>query len=247
MTSFDSTSEKCPAERQFRHRPLQPDRPQIRLIKLLPCDRWKKIKVKCELETFDFDSKPPYSALSYTWGVGALDQKIYINGGAFFVSENLYFFFKATLLHHWHEDILESVLIKPPCGFNGKGYLWVDQICVDQSESAVDERNEQVARMDRVYVDADTVYAWLGDGDDGIREVIRLTHNMTNRRVSYKNDYDVMAFQGVSYWKRAWVVQEMALARKLLRLRSCKLCLRTTTISGRTLTSKSTGWSSRTF
>jgi hypothetical protein len=217
MTSLDSTSEKGPDERQFRHRPLQPDRPQIRLIKLLPCDKWKKIQVQCELETFEFDSKPQYSALSYTWGVGALDQKIYINGEAFFVSENLYSFFEATLLYHWDGDVFGSSLIaKPPCGFNGKGYLWVDQICVDQSESAVNERNEQVARMDRVYMDADTVYAWLGDGDDEVREVIRLTHNMTNRRFSYKNDYNVMALQGVLYWKRAWVVQEMALARKLV-------------------------------
>ncbi|KAK0625879.1 hypothetical protein B0T14DRAFT_508714 [Immersiella caudata] len=70
--------------------------------------------------------------------------------------------------------------------------------------------------MDQVYMDADKVYAWLGEGDENVREVLRLTRGIKYRPFSYKNDWDASAFQDLAYWTRAWVVQEMALARELI-------------------------------
>jgi len=208
------------AERRFIHQQLAPDREQIRLIKLLPCDPWKRPVVKCTLETFDFSAKPRYLALSYTWGHGPQDQKIHINDEAFFVSKNLYSFLAASLSLGGREDTLGRayVLRRPPCGFQGKGYIWVDQLCIDQSQcpAAKAERDDQVSRMDRVYADADRVYAWLGEGDETVREVLRLTRGIKFRPFSYKNDWDAPAFQNLAYWTRAWVVQEMALARELV-------------------------------
>jgi len=62
--------------------------------------------------------------------------------------------------------------------------------------SASEERNDQVARIDRVYLEA---YAWLGAGDENIKEVVRLTSNLKNRTFSYNNDFDLWALQRLPY------------------------------------------------
>jgi hypothetical protein len=40
--------------------------------------------------------------------------------------------------------------------------LWVDQICINQSQATVVERNQQVQRMDGIYANANSVIIWLG-------------------------------------------------------------------------------------
>lgn len=40
--------------------------------------------------------------------------------------------------------------------------LWIDALCINQSNP--EERSRQVAKMHRLYVNADTVSVWLGDG-----------------------------------------------------------------------------------
>jgi hypothetical protein len=49
--------------------------------------------------------------------------------------------------------------------------LWVDSICIDQS--SVEERNIQVALMDRIYSRADKVLIWLGEEDESSDEAMR--------------------------------------------------------------------------
>lgn len=59
----------------------------IRLLKILPGEDSEP--VSCKLVTVSLTEEPEYAALSYTWGIGAADQIISINGRRLMVGRNL--------------------------------------------------------------------------------------------------------------------------------------------------------------
>ncbi|UPL00616.1 hypothetical protein LCI18_011550 [Fusarium solani-melongenae] len=117
-------------------------------------------------------------------------------------------------------------------------YIWIDQICIDQSN--LKERNAQVALMRRIYKQAQKCLVWLG-GDDkfsetGLETMARLwnmTPEMTSKfakaRIFEAGTYEKIgmepigpwewiayyAFLGRSWFWRSWVVQEAALSQEL--------------------------------
>jgi hypothetical protein len=93
--------------------------------------------------THPFGTHPVYEALSYTWGTSPAREKIYVNGKTFRVGANL----QVALRHLRHK--------------NQRRTLWIDAICIDQSN--VEERNTQVQRMSQIYRNASCVLAWLGE------------------------------------------------------------------------------------
>ncbi|KAM3078298.1 hypothetical protein ACMFMG_006186 [Clarireedia jacksonii] len=148
----------------FHYERLQPD--SIRLLKLLPTGTGSK-GIACELTHFEFSNCPPYTTLSYTWGSPSQAKKITVNGHAFKVRKNLHAFLEQALKSNEFEDQLEL--------------LWVDQICIDQSD--IKERNEQVLLMGDIYHKAERTIVWLGpaawldESDlamDIIQEVVRV-------------------------------------------------------------------------
>jgi hypothetical protein len=58
--------------------------------------------------------------------------------------------------------------------------LWIDSICIDQSEEAVIERNRQVALMGEIYKSAAKVVIWLGQSNERVeaamRQVMEIAH-----------------------------------------------------------------------
>jgi hypothetical protein len=89
-----------------------------------------------------------YEALSYTWGPPfenqqLRDQLIKLCGAPFQVTGNLYDALKRLRLRHETR------------------YLWVDAICINQSN--INERNSQVAIMSKIYAYSQTVFIWLGE------------------------------------------------------------------------------------
>lgn len=149
---------------------------------------------------FDFKHKPPYYALSYTWGPNYNQQPITVNSQTFKVSPNLFCFLALAF------DI----------GINSDMYLWIDQICIDQSENAFGERADQVAMMDKIYADAEQVVVWLGVGDPDIERFLDLVEKpdaIVALNSEHQRAYN--AFYRLPYWERGWIVQEMYFARRL--------------------------------
>jgi hypothetical protein len=87
----------------YVYRALDHSISQIRLLRISPFvsaaivynDRYgvKMGPIKCNVETFDLDSAPPYLALSYAWGkTNGVRHSIQLNGGSFEVTRTLYDF-----------------------------------------------------------------------------------------------------------------------------------------------------------
>lgn len=101
--------------------------------------------VQCTLRSVDFDSAPPYVALSYTWGNPKVRKYITIDQNPTDVTINL-----EAALRHLRQGIVEPLT------------LWIDAICINQSDEV--EKSEQVAHMRDIYLKADNVVTWLGHG-----------------------------------------------------------------------------------
>lgn len=100
-------------------------------------------------------------------------------------------------------------------------WLWVDGICIDQSNIA--EKNDQVPRMRTIYEGAKHVIIWLGEtvprkkeDDDMTAHPDDLDHNAALGLTSGKiHQLDDQALEGRAWWTRVWTMQEMVVATHL--------------------------------
>ena len=191
--------------------------PQIRLLCVPPAAKGQPIHCELEYETLTLDMKHrvKYDALSYCWGDAVDTRPIYIDGLPFDVRLNLY-----SALHHLRDD-------------EGVRPLWVDAICINQND--ILEKNQQVARMQQIYASAQHVFIWLGEassasktGFDLIYDVLRArsldkilgieTRNLWDLDQEHwglpltTNSawYDMFSVIQRPWFKRAWVIQELA-------------------------------------
>lgn len=102
--------------------------------------------IQCELQIHDLETTPEYQALSYEWGPPDHKRCILINGSSFRIRQNLWQFL----------DMFRG-------SDHNTGFLWIDQLCIDQSDDL--ERNHQVQMMSEIYSSAARVIAWLGPND----------------------------------------------------------------------------------
>lgn len=125
----------------FSYEKLDPEKNEIRLLKLLPGLRREKIK--CVIFRASLDDKDlRYETLSYTWRSPLPVRTILLNSKKFFVTPNL------------HAALQRLRRIDEP------RILWIDAACINQLDFA--ERSQQVGLMRRVYSQASTVCVWLG-------------------------------------------------------------------------------------
>lgn len=107
------------------------------------------------LRTVKLDHKPRYAALSYVWGQGENPPRHWFMCRSSSVSSS------------W-----TRLRITPNCWSalwnliraQGDLTIWVDAICIDQHNEA--EKLDQIPLMGKIFSQADTVFAWLGDGND---------------------------------------------------------------------------------
>ena len=168
----------------YVHQPLNTEKQQIRLLKIIPSDSGP---INCTIAVFDLDTAPPYSALSYTWGPPHTDFTVSINGRILKIRKNLFRF-----LETFRRDKNES-----------HRYLWIDQICIAQSN--IQERNHQVGLMSTIYNQSDLTIVWLCD-DEGLYPLFAKDFICTGRTSSFAG------FMKDAYFRRLWVVQEILLA-----------------------------------
>jgi hypothetical protein len=213
----------------YQYQSLREGEKEIRLIRLVtgyPTE--SSGPVQCVLEPYSLNTCPsvPFVAVSYCWGTSAERRVIEIGGMMLNVPASA-------------EEVLRVALQAE----GSSSYIWIDAICIDQSNMS--ERNDQVALMGALYSRADRVLVWLGHASPGIRHallsihsVIQQCHDVTGdgaildetlwggsgaqKHYLYSDDglpsdCDWLAleeFFASRWFKRMWPIQEVCLAKE---------------------------------
>lgn len=190
----------------YHHEPLNTSKNQIRLLRIVTtCTSEESVSIT--LETHDLETAPPYIALSYAWEDPGLQYQnltypVNVDEASIQVGRTLH-----TALIELRDKIQELSEVSPLVDFP----LWVDQICIDQSNIA--DRNHQVMMMASIYQTAEMVIVWLFEAHLEPDDL-----DLTFLDLSDESDYACMerissAFRA-TYWTRLWVVQEVLLAKE---------------------------------
>jgi ankyrin repeat protein len=207
---------------RFKYEPIDLEGHSFRLVQL---SKGEDGPIQCELfhaSLHDEENIIEYEALSYTWGGADKPYEVEINGRKMPVTENLYLALQH--LRYQHQDRI----------------VWIDAICIDQDNDK--ERGHQVRQMASIYKTAERVVIWLGratfDTDLVMRYMQQLERETAcnNWKASDKRwlniwstvqaalgnaHEDLMSRQqeglmillGRPWFKRVWIIQEIANAR----------------------------------
>ena len=191
----------APPMRYFDYgkKPISAERHEIRLMRLLPADHYEG-PIALMYDVVSLNSKPSYTALSYTWGqLPGPDSDISLSLAKAF----------------YRLRAMENV-----------GYLWVDQCCINQGDD--EEKSWQVALMKRIYEQAQQVVVFLGEETDASKAGLALAMRMWGVYQSSSNkaaldlstEFDLRNEQegltGLSdifsrrWFSRKWIIQEVA-------------------------------------
>lgn len=128
----------------YQNLPLKASRHEIRTLVIHRGE--PSTTILCSLSVVSLDDHPKFDALSYVWGKTIEKYRIMVNGAPLSISRNLH-----------------AVMQRFRCSPQSLT-LWIDAICINQEN--IDERNQQVPLMCRIYSQAVVVIIWLGDADD---------------------------------------------------------------------------------
>ncbi|KAL7623141.1 hypothetical protein AAE478_006822 [Parahypoxylon ruwenzoriense] len=211
--------------------------PKDTSIRLLRLDTQSLIgpetELKFKMEHCDLDTKPDFYAVSYVWGdhrPRLNDQQsevrsekscnIVCDGKNITVTINLLCFLNqlATANSGRLREIQNS-------------RLWIDQICINQDDNKEVER--QIPLMGRIYSESQGVVAWLGEKDNETELALELLDSISSHVSEDRSKVPIghakafpkapeahwMALGSLlsrKYFTRAWIAQEVILAKKLL-------------------------------
>ena len=195
--------------------------------KHLPEDSLRLLKLTSDgenfyglLEEFKLDNLPYFAAISWCWTSRSELQPMSFtcNDQQFPVSSHLY-------------ALLSNI---NPKGIPSSIAIWIDAICINQHH--VEEKDVHIPRMSEIYSKAHSVTVWLGESGNGSDLIMNPgTVAALNEKLgdfpSYTSSTDVIRFdlpattdpiwQAIGrlcerdWFYRTWVVQEVALARKV--------------------------------
>jgi len=186
------------------YKPLSKD--EIRLVVLRQSESRQK-RVRVDLITSKWPPSQHYEALSYVWGEEPPRRTIRVlaDGApprSCPVTPNLY-----AALKHLRRDYRDR-------------FLWVDALCIDQDN--MEEKEQQVKNMDRIYQAAQRVCVWLGLGtfysDRAMGRLRRLIESIWEPPAE-SSAFDWEDFGKLlqrDWFSRRWVVQEIALAKEAI-------------------------------
>jgi hypothetical protein len=186
----------------FHHKPLDHTIKSLRLVHLNP-DLSGGGHIQCTIT--HTTTMADYVCLSYRWGEENVSQQnqILINGKLFLVRQNLFDFLSYLRVKATQEDAIFNLTI---------GY-WIDALCIDQHN--ISERNHQVAQMGSVFSRADYVHVWLGTiADTSTIRPLLASAAWSSLIGPDMRFIDEHIFRN-KYWTRAWIVQEIILARRV--------------------------------
>jgi hypothetical protein len=166
--------------------------------------------ILCGLITLSLSSNPRYEALSYAWGtIDSLDH-ITVDGSPMRIRANL-----ETALRHLRRE-------------NEGRFLWVDAICINQEDD--EERTHQVSHMGVIYSKATSTVIYLGDlNEDANRAMdalelfaqdkhfpeLPIWRDDDPKRIEWTGIIIIEYLLYLPWWRRIWVIQEVALSRNL--------------------------------
>ncbi|CZR53567.1 uncharacterized protein PAC_03446 [Phialocephala subalpina] len=179
---------------------LQLEEGQIRLLALRQGSNQDE-PIECEVYNYELDNAPPYEALSYFWGTSKSTRVISVQGSTFRVREDLY-----NALCRLRQRQTSRI-------------LWVDFICIDQSNRA--EIYNQMSRLGDIYVKAESVAVYLGEGtmatDQAMDYLIQIEKGgISQIPPSRVDDLILEGFQDIlsrPWFQRAWIIQDAFYAR----------------------------------
>ncbi|KAF4630995.1 hypothetical protein G7Y89_g7139 [Cudoniella acicularis] len=191
----------------FRYTHIE-HRLSIRLLLLQPGE--ESDSIHCRLLTGRMGSLPDYGAVSYTWADESGDDSkcstIYLEGVAFQVTRNC-------------KSVLKRVRSREETRT-----IWVDAICIDQVN--VDERSQQVQLMPQIYSGAKIVLIYLGEPtEDECTLLEHIGRQPETLPISKQRDIASSQLFKRRYFTRAWVLQEINLAKELLVICGTYTCL----------------------
>jgi hypothetical protein len=177
---------------------------EIRLLVVRPGE--PSDQLQCDIVHVNLEDEPDYEAVSYTWTSdnedATLSRSIYCSGNKCIpVTVNC-----DKALRQLRTRWLER-------------RLWVDAVCIDQTN--VDERNHQVGLMDRIYSRARSVCICISDELFNYKKFFRWlqytpTENKSNIRAWPRGK--TRRLLSHRYFQRAWIIQEVVLARTVYLL-----------------------------
>ena len=194
--------------------PLQ-DVSNTRIVQIEPGSGSQKII--CSLKEIAVtEGCPEYNALSYTWGDSKRTKSINCNGQDISITPHLHY-----VLHRL-------------CRQDGALSLWIDQLCIDQSNLA--ERSTQVQLMEKIYKHAQKVVVWLGEEDNDSKAALKLARKILDldRRspdvIFQRSNLESLGlpgwkskewkalqkFLGRPWFKRIWVIQEVIVSTRAM-------------------------------
>lgn len=178
---------------QYKHRPLDTNSNEIRLIRVQKSiDEGAPIVLTVKHVTLE--KAWAFDALSYMWGEENPSFVLYIQdatrSGYLHVRENLYSFL--FLASHSKEDWSSQ-------------WFWIDQLCINQSYHM--ERTHQVNQMARLYATARTTVIWPLD-----RPITKPCTDPARVRRIDPLEIAIADIMISPYWWRLWVIQEIVLA-----------------------------------
>ncbi|KAI1758480.1 heterokaryon incompatibility protein-domain-containing protein [Xylaria castorea] len=194
----------------MEYQPLDASKWETRFLKQLPSSNTGILRF--EVVIHSLNHPPAYCAVSYCWGNELQQALIEIDGSFVHITENL-----AAALRH--------------AGTAPGELLWADAVCIDQMNHV--EKAYQVGMlMGLIYSKSQMTIAWLGhsaqytcpayDFLNSLNESNIHNETISSRGFLYAlrhRDFPTHALGGLydllarPYWKRVWIIQEIAKAR----------------------------------
>ncbi|KAK3367680.1 heterokaryon incompatibility protein-domain-containing protein [Podospora didyma] len=195
----------------YDYKPLEKEKGEIRLIHL--GRKWPGCEISCSLVAVPFDKAPPYEAISYTWGSSIQDHIVFFDGRWLPTTKNVH------------------RILNDRASYSQARWIWIDAVCINQKD--LEEKKTQVDMMGAIYRTAERVIVWLDDKELTHTQVTEATyllevinfnsvdpsaneHNYAKEIVGHRSHWQSLnSLLKHDYWTRAWIVQEVALAKEI--------------------------------
>ncbi|KAF1940132.1 HET-domain-containing protein [Clathrospora elynae] len=188
----------------LKYNPLR--KPSAFRIVVLNRAKSRNDPIECQL-SHHIRGDHPYEALSYEWCIPSdSDPLISLNGHQIQIRANLF-------------TALVEIRLQ-----DRERHIWIDALSINQSH--IPERNHQVRMMRDIYACASNVIVWLGPAKENSDAAMDIVADRTNRlqtsnvglglgstALVQANYTALIALCSRPYWRRAWVQQEIHLAR----------------------------------
>jgi len=187
---------------QFQYSPINSLKGEIRVVCIQPGLRGTRIEAEVTTTSLIDGVPHQFEALSYMWGDRIELADISLNKLDFQIRESL-------------EEIVQSLRDEREARI-----FWIDAICINQDD--IQERNQQVQLMGRIYRDAKSVRVWLDTNlgvarDRAIEKLLKLNHDsIIADLIEPASLWDpIREILKNPYWKRVWIQQEVSNASAL--------------------------------